>query len=523
MTNKSDKMDGQLEKMVQWVDSWEEATKESRAESERDRDYYDGNQWTSEEQDELKKRGQPVVTINRIAKKINYLTGTEVRTRTDPGAVPRTAEHEQGAEAVADALRYVQDIEDVPSVHTEAFESFSVEGYGGVVVEVEKEEPPPQEEGEEEPRKPEFSVKVRPVPWDRVGYDPHSRKWNFNDAKYRFVVVWLDREDSIDLYGKDSASVIDSALANSESTIGETTDDRPRHWADGKTERVKVVEMYYRRGRDWYFCHFTRGGFLAEPKKVPLVDDKGKTICPLIMAGPFVDRENSRYGLVRNMISPQDEINKRRSKALHLLSMRQIIMDEGAADPNTVSTEMAKPDGIVVKKPGLDLAALPTGDMAQAQFQLLQEAKGEIDTIGPDAGIVAGSSQGQSGRAVLARQQMASLELETAFDRWRWLKKQTYRHIWYAIRQFWTHEKWFRVRDDDDRKGFRFVGLNQTMAKGERLQQLLGWEVPLQQAAKQLGVEEALAQIMQMVQQQAQMLAQQQGQPPPPKWSSNRS
>ena len=49
-----------------------------------------------------------------------------------------------------------------------------------------------------------------------------------------------------------------------------------------------------------------------------------------IMASAHTDRENNRYGMVRDLISEQDEINKRRSKALHLLSVKQAVMEDEA-------------------------------------------------------------------------------------------------------------------------------------------------------------------------------------------------
>lgn len=518
-----------LEKMIQWVDNWEDATQDARVYSERDRDYYDGKQWTAEEESELNRRKQPIVTINRIAKKVNYLLGTEVRTRTDPSAAPRTPQHEDGATAATDALRYVADKEDLPQTFSEAFESMAIEGYGGAVVEVEQTATPvpiagettitPTDDGAEVSDvaiakvESKVDVKVRPVPWDRLIYDHHSRRWDFEDARYLGVVVWLDRADAEATY-PDSEEALEAAVSNSTST-DETTDDRPRVWTDGKRDRVKVVEMYYQQAGEWYFCHFTKGGYLVEPRKVPFVNEEGESVCPLVMVSCFVDRDNNRYGLVRNMVSPQDEVNKRRSKALHLLNMRQTIGEEGAVNVTETKTELAKPDGHITRQPGMDFQLLPTGEMAQGQLTLMQEAKGEIDTIGPDAGVVAGSSAGQSGRAVLARQQMASLELEKVFDRFRHFKTEVYRQVWYRVRQFWTDEKWLRIRDDDERKGFRFVGINQQMTKGQRLMQLLQMGVPFESAVSQLQIQEA-PMVMQQVQMQAQAVQQQTGQPIPP-------
>ena len=41
-------------------------------------------------------------------------------------------------------------------------------------------------------------------------------------------------------------------------------------------------------------------------------DRRGKTACALILQSAYIDQENNRYGMVRDLISLQDEINKRR-------------------------------------------------------------------------------------------------------------------------------------------------------------------------------------------------------------------
>ena len=68
----------------------------------------------------------------------------------------------------------------------------------------------------------------------------------------------------------------------------------------------------------------------------------------MVMASGYVDLERQRYGMVRDMISPQDEINKRRSKMLHHLSVDRMTYEDGAVqDADIAQTERAKPDGAV--------------------------------------------------------------------------------------------------------------------------------------------------------------------------------
>src|SRR5690606_11100881 len=101
----------------------------------------------------------------------------------------------------------------------------------------------------------------------------------------------------------------------------------------------------------------------------------------------YVDRDNNRYGEVRAMISPQDEVNKRRSKGLHIINTRQTRVSRGyEGDASAIKRELAKPDGIVFADQG-DFEIIQTGDMAAANFQMLQEAKAEIDLLGPNAAM----------------------------------------------------------------------------------------------------------------------------------------
>ncbi len=65
--------DAELEKVIQFVDEYLDATNESRTLSERCRDYYDGYQWTEDEREALRARKQPCITNNRIKPKVQFM------------------------------------------------------------------------------------------------------------------------------------------------------------------------------------------------------------------------------------------------------------------------------------------------------------------------------------------------------------------------------------------------------------------------------------------------------------------
>ena len=90
-----------LPTLIQWFQDAEDATVDAREKSERDRDYYDNKQFTAEEFEALRKRGQPAISHNLIRQKIDYLLGLEKQTRSDPKAYPRNPDDEQAADAAA--------------------------------------------------------------------------------------------------------------------------------------------------------------------------------------------------------------------------------------------------------------------------------------------------------------------------------------------------------------------------------------------------------------------------------------
>lgn len=444
---------------VQMFESAEQATDEARQNSELSRDYYDNKQWTAAEVQELKRRGQPVITDNVVAGKVNWLLGQEMTRRTDPKAFPRRPGAEQGAEAVTDSVRFVCDNNRWDEIRSGVWENMLIEGYGGCEVTMKT-------------KRGQLEIVINQYPWDRLFYDPHSRKADFSDARYLGGVIWSDGP-ALERKYPNAKEAIGSAM-NQSNSLGDTFEDRPSHqiWGDGERKRVRVVLMYYLDDNDvWHTVKFTKGAVLTNTPS-PFVDEDGASVCPLLMQSAYVDRDNNRYSEAWKMLSQQDEINKRRSKLLHLANSRQTMSVEGAVKSVThLKRELAKPDGHVeytniddTNRPSFQM--IPTNDMATSQFALLQEAKQSLSDMGATEALM-GSADGDSGRAVLAKQQGAAQSLTPLNDKLHQFTRRVYEAIWQRIRQYWTEEKWIRVTDDE--RNVRFVGLNRPITLQETL------------------------------------------------------
>jgi len=439
---------------VRWFEEAERATWDEREQSEQARDYKSGIQWTKSEVDALRERHQPVTTINHVSRKIDLLCGLERKARTDPKAFPRTPTEEQRADAATQVLRYVTDDCDFPIIRSAVYENMLVEGFGGCIIDLE-------DDGQGG-----ADIKPRWVAWDRLWRDPHSRMPDFSDARYKGLVLWMDKDQLEEMY-PDAEDVTQDSFA---SHSGTTYDDRPGSvsWQDSTRQRCRVVQCHWLEKGEWWEVTYTRAGILVPPQKSPLRDRKGRAACRIIMQAAYIDRENKCYGIVRDMISPQDEINKRRSKALHLLSTRLVITETGAVeDEDKARREVAKPDGFVSVTPGMKFEIAQTADLAQGQMKLLEHATMEMQASGPNASMMGNDSKELSGRAILANQAGGVAQNEPLADSLRFWSRNVYEMIWMGARQYWSAGKWVRVTDDLG--SVRWVGINRQVTLQDEL------------------------------------------------------
>lgn len=435
----------------QFQDS-QDLTETARKAAEQDRDYRDGKQWTANEIHKLRKRGQPPIVKNRIARKVDALIGIEERSASDPKAYPRTPNDEDAADVATDSLRFVCDGNRYPAIKSKMLDNLIVEGTCGAEIIVEQ-------------RGQQIDVIINRLRWETIFADPHSRESDFSDAKYKGAATWMDIDGVAALFGEDARKIAEDSLGNS-SLVSGSFEDRPnamQAMTDRRNKRVVVVDMYQKAADGWHRYVFCAGGDLIPGGPSPYLDEYGAPTCPLELQSLYIDRENQRYGLVRGMLGAQDEINYRSSKALHLISTRQTFGSMMAGvDVDKVKREMSRPDGHIEMQAGefgKDFGIIPTTDMAQGNLQLLQEAKNEIELLGPNNALRGQGSDSQSGKAWLAQQQAGLAELAPLYAALNDLNLRIYRQIWARCRQFWTAERYVRVTDNEN--AFRFIHVNQ--------------------------------------------------------------
>jgi hypothetical protein len=428
-------------------------------EAQESRRYRHGLQWGEREIRRLRQRGQPVVTFNRVSRKINAVVGLLERLRQDPKGFARTPKHEDGAELATAVLNYALDANDWKSISPDCAEDGATSAIGGLEIVVEA-----GDQGD-----PDISIsRIDPR---EFFYDPRSCRPDFSDATYMGVHKWMDYALVAEMWPESAQAVKDGVATNGGLDDGPTQADRQMRWVNVRERTVRVVEHWYRERGGWSYCFFT-GDIELERGPSPFKDERGRTACRLIMYSNMIDHDDDRYGFVRDLKSPQDEINRRRSKALHSLNSRKIRASRGAVDDVEVARrEEARPDGFIEIN---DASAKYEVEQGTADFQgnmaFLTDAKQEIDNFGPNPSLVGEGGKNQSGRAIQLLQQAGIAELGPFLLRYRGWKIRVYRAIWNAIQQFWTSERWIRVTDSDGLA--QFVQVN-GVQQGEFGQQVL--------------------------------------------------
>src|SRR6516165_984727 len=397
--------------------------------------YYHIDQWTVEQLRVLRRRQQPAITFDRTGRKIDSLSGTIRRLRTDPKVYPNTPNGEQGAEVATQVIRTICDASHAEDLEVECCRDALIHGIGVTELILRK--------GDKEDPDIAFGY-VDPRTWF---YDPRSTRTDFSDTKFHGVYKWADSDE------------LEAAFPGSQDLIRQSTNNDGGYWTAFDTDRepmwidiyhrVRLIDHWYKKGNVWMWSLHT--GIVELMSGVsPYINQRGQSISKFNAFAAFVDIHGDHYGMIRRLRGPQDAINQHRSKAIHIMNTRQVKLKEGAVDDVEVTRrEAARPDGVIVYRGDKnDLDILQPDQEFLQQTNYYQDAKAEIDTYGPNQQLIQQFGQNVSGRAGNLLQQAGLAELGPFLKNFRMWKLDRYRACWMAAQKFWTSDRMLRVTND---------------------------------------------------------------------------
>lgn len=483
-------MEKRFTQLKTWLDQELQRQGANRYQMAMDEDYYDSLQWEEQDAQTLIERGQAPLVFNEIKPTIDWIIGTERRTRIDYKILPRRKEGSDAAELKTDLLKYLNDTNKAPFHRSRAFSDAVKAGIGWMETGVRGD---PTDE----------LLYTRYEDWRKVVYDSNSVELDLSDARYVFRWKWLDEDiatayfperahvmhqpgtmDKIPLSEQDDLWYMGSRVTQPGSdyaSVGKYTPYTSAPFSQNKRPRIKIIEGWYRVP---VLKHrFNGGDFMGEefdsanPDHVDalkgqysLYDKLEMQVrCAIFCDGgllyegpspykhgsfPLVPvwcyrrkRDNAPYGAIRGLRDPQDDLNKRASKALWILSSNRIIADEGAVeDWDELREEANRPDSLIVKKAGKMLEIDRDVSLAQEHLALMERDIQHIRNVG---GVTAENlgreTNANSGRAITARQDQGGVVTTEPFDNLRLATQHLGEMELSNIEQFYTEAKNIRV------------------------------------------------------------------------------
>lgn len=466
-----------------------------------DEDYYDNDQWTEEDAQTLRDRGQAPICYNVISQTINWIIGSEKRGRTDFSVLPRGKEDAKPAERKSQLLKYLSDVNRTPFHRSRAFEDGVKVGLGWL------------EDGvtDDDDKEPVYS---RYESWRNMLWDSASTDYDIEDARYVIRNKWVDLDVAIAFFPDRAALLERSAsasdrygadLANGDEVMDFSEDEREtlgRGLAEhsGDRKRVRMLEVWFKTPErvqkvvdgpmsgdivdpnNPQHAEAAQAGMVAE-RMMMRMNVAIMTTSGLCYVGPSPYRHNRfpftpiwgyrrgrdgmPYGVIRSLRDIQDDINKRASKAQFILSTNKTIMEEGAVkDMAEFMEEVARPDGVIIVQANKRLDINVDRELAASHMQLMSQGITMIQSVsGVTDELMGKTTNAKSGVAIQARQEQGSMSTSKLFDNLRYAVQTQGEKQLSLVEQYFTDQKQFRITNQ--RMQPEFIDVNDGLPEND--------------------------------------------------------
>ena len=410
--------------------------------------YYNGDQWTSDEMSELRDRGQAVTTYNHIAPAIDSIIGGERQNRPEIKMVGRTPDDEQIAQVKTELYNYISDNTNTDDELDKQILDVMVTGRGWMYIF-------PDVAGDE------FKdIRHTHIDYRDMFIDPLSKKDDLSDARYVHQAVYTDADVIKEQFPKFKAEE-DSNVTQFGSFEDSSEDEM---WFEHQSrKRPRLISTWFRDEEGTIsVVVWVKGQVLYFKKNPYTMNDY-----PVSVMTYKRNLDNKPYGLVKAMVSPQDEVNKRHSKALHYLNARQIIAEEDAfVDSNDAKKTLARPDGITLVRDGVlaegRLQVVDNTVLANAHVQLMEHAKSEVMAlVGINASYVGQGGQYESAKGAAQNTSAAQNTLVPFLNKIRIMRHRLAKVTMSLVSDFYTDERLVRILNPQG--GYAFMPVNQVV------------------------------------------------------------
>ena len=459
--------------------------------------YYRGEQWDEFDMQQLDDQGRPALTINTILPTVNAVLAEQSTKKADIQFKPRGGGNQDVADVLTKVYAQISDNNKLDWMEAQVFSDGLIQDRGWFDVRVDFDDHVNGEVRIES--KDPLDILIDP---DAKHYDP--RTWN-----EIFETKWMSLDEIEESYGQKEADQL-RLLAETGTTLGaDSMDFEEERYGDtdehnygqqypGDPENaralrsIRVIERQYYRLKDcmYYVDPVTgdkrlvpynwtkkkREGF-ADQFGLDIIEKKMRKVRWTVSADtvilfddwspyehftlvPFFPyfRRGKPFGMVRNLLSPQEQLNKITSQELHIVNTTANsgwIVEGGSLSGMTADDleEHGAETGLVLEynrgsTPPAKIQAnqIPTGldRIGQKAARNIKEISGITDAmLGLDSPEV-------SGVAINAKQNRGSMLLQVPLDNLAKTRQYLAEKILQLVQSYYTEERIIQITDESD-------------------------------------------------------------------------
>tara|TARA_Y100001937_G_scaffold48195_1_gene67282 strand:- start:16863 stop:18989 length:2127 start_codon:yes stop_codon:yes gene_type:complete len=459
--------------------------------------YYRGDQWDEFDMQELDDQGRPALTINTILPTINAVLGEQSTKKADIQFKPRGGGNQEIADVLTKVYQQIADNNKLDWVEGQVFSDGLIQDRGYFDVRIDFDDHLMGEVKIE--AKDPIDILIDP---DAKHYDPKT--WN-----EIFESKWMSLDEIEETYGQQKADKL-RMLAETGNTMGaDSMEFEEERYGDtdeynygqqfpGDPENarmlraIRVIErQYYRLKECMYYVDVVTGDMREVPyawgkkKREDFADQFGLEITTKLMRkvrwtvtadtvvlfddwSPYPQftivpyfpyfRRGKPFGMVRNLLSPQEQLNKITSQELHIVNTTANsgwIVENGSLAGMTADDleEHGAETGLVLEfnRGSTPPAKIPPNQIPTGLDRLGQKAANNIKEISGISDAMLGMDSPEvSGVAINAKQNRGSTMLQVPLTNLAKTRQYLAESILKLVQTFYTEERVLQITDEED-------------------------------------------------------------------------
>jgi len=482
--------------------------------------FYRGDQWDEADMSMLDDQGRPALTINTILPTINAVLGEQSQRRADIQFKPRGGGKQDIADVLTKVYAQIADNNKLDWTEATVFSDGLIQDRGWFDVRIDFED--------------HVNGEVRITSKDPLDIliDPTAKSYDPKTWNEVFESKWMSLDEIEETYGQKQADKLRmiaemgttlgaDSMEYEEERYGDLDDNEYGQNYPGDPENaralrsIRVIERQYYRLKD---CMFYVDPVTGDKRTIPyvwskkkreefadqyglaIIEKKIRTVRWTVTAdtvvlfddwSPYAHftlvpyfpyfRRGKPFGMVRNLLSPQEQLNKITSQELHIVNTTANsgwVVEGGSLSGMTADDleEHGAQTGLVLEynRGSTAPAKIQPNQIPTGLDRIGQKAASNIKAISGISDAMLGTDSPEvSGIAIQAKQNRGALQIQVPLDNLQKTRQYLAEKVLQLVQMYYTEERVVQITDESDPYKPRVeLAVNQMTPEGEVINDL---------------------------------------------------